>query len=73
MQVVFKSWGHHYVAAKTQRAVCEHSQRARFGLAALDLATQERTLRPSGQFYSAIASANALTPNMVRQFVTDAR
>jgi beta-glucosidase len=44
---------------------------SRFGLAALDLATQERTLRPSGQFYSAIATANALTPDMVRQFVAD--
>jgi beta-glucosidase len=43
----------------------------RFGLAALDLATQERTLRPSGHFYSAIASANALAPSMIRQFVTD--
>ncbi len=45
---------------------------SRFGLAALDLTTQERTLRPSGQFYSAIATANALTPDMVRQFVVDA-
>jgi beta-glucosidase len=45
---------------------------SRFGLAALDLTTQERTLRPSGQFYSAIATANALTPEMVRQFVVDA-
>ncbi|HEY1389952.1 MAG TPA: family 1 glycosylhydrolase [Ktedonobacterales bacterium] len=45
---------------------------SRFGLAALDLATQERALRPSGQFYSAIATANALTPDMARQFVADA-
>ncbi|HEU5348681.1 MAG TPA: family 1 glycosylhydrolase [Ktedonobacterales bacterium] len=44
--------------------------RMRFGLAALDIATQERTLRPSAWFYSAIASANALTPDMVRQHVT---
>jgi beta-glucosidase len=44
---------------------------ARFGLAALDLATQERTLRPSGHFYSAVASANALTPAMTRQYVRD--
>lgn len=42
---------------------------ARFGLAALDRATQERTLRPSGTFYGAIASANALTSDMVRQYV----
>lgn len=42
----------------------------RFGLAALDLATQERTLRPSGHFYGAIASMNGLTPDMVRQYVT---
>ena len=47
--------------------------RSRFGLAALDIATQERTLRPSGQFYGAIASANALTGDMVRQFVSDTR
>jgi beta-glucosidase len=47
--------------------------RSRFGLTALDVATQERTLRPSGQFFGAIAAANALTPDMVRQFVTDAR
>lgn len=45
--------------------------RMRFGLAALDSATQERTLRPSARFYSAIASANALTPDMVRQYVAD--
>ncbi|HKW22258.1 MAG TPA: family 1 glycosylhydrolase [Ktedonobacterales bacterium] len=45
---------------------------SRFGLAALDLATQERTPRPSGQFYSAIATVNALTPDMARQFVPDA-
>lgn len=43
--------------------------RMRFGLTALDLNTQQRTLRPSGEFYSAIAKANALTPEMVRQFV----
>jgi beta-glucosidase len=45
--------------------------RLRFGLVALDVATQERTLRPSASFYSAIASANALTPDMVRQFVAE--
>jgi beta-glucosidase len=44
---------------------------ARFGLSALDLASQERTLRPSGQLYSAIATANALTPDMMSQFVID--
>jgi len=44
---------------------------SRFGLAALDLATRERTLRPSGQFYSAIATANAITPDMARQFVAN--
>ena len=44
---------------------------SRFGLAALDLDTQERTLRPSGEFYRAIATANALTSDMARQFVTD--
>ncbi len=45
---------------------------SRFGLAALDLATQERTLRPSGEFYGAIAAANALTSDMARQFVVGA-
>jgi beta-glucosidase len=46
---------------------------ARFGLAALDQATQYRTLRPSATFYSAIATANALTPDMVRQYVSNAQ
>jgi beta-glucosidase len=44
---------------------------SRFGLAALDLATQQRTLRPSAAFYSAIAQANALTPDMARQYVSN--
>ena len=46
--------------------------RSRFGLAALDLTTQRRTLRPSAAFYSAIAKANALTPEMIRQYVSNA-
>ena len=44
---------------------------SRFGLAALDLATQQRTRRPSAAFYSAIAQANALTPDMARQYVSN--
>ena len=40
----------------------------RFGLAALDLATQERSLRRSGELYGAIARANALTPPMLREY-----
>jgi beta-glucosidase len=44
---------------------------SRFGLAALDLATQQRALRPSAAFYSAIAQANALTPAMTRQYVSN--
>lgn len=40
----------------------------RFGLAALDPATQERTLRRSGELYGAIAHANALTPTMLREY-----
>ncbi|HET9978930.1 MAG TPA: family 1 glycosylhydrolase [Ktedonobacterales bacterium] len=45
---------------------------ARFGLVALDQATQQRTLRPSAAFYSAIAKANALTSEMVHQYVSNA-
>lgn len=40
----------------------------RFGLAALDVATQARTLRPSGRLYGEIARANALTPEMARRY-----
>jgi len=32
----------------------------RFGLIAVDLATQERTVKPSGRLYSRIAETNAL-------------
>ncbi|MFW6052235.1 MAG: glycoside hydrolase family 1 protein [Myxococcota bacterium] len=39
----------------------------RFGLVALDVATQERTPRPSARYYAAIARANALTAEMVRE------
>jgi beta-glucosidase len=44
----------------------------RFGLAALDTATQERTLRRSAALYGAIAHANALTPAMLREYAPDA-
>ena len=44
--------------------------KSRFGLVALDVATQQRTERPSAAFYSAIARANALTPEMVQQYVS---
>src|SRR5262249_10793231 len=37
----------------------------RFGLVGLDPITQERTARPSAALYSAIARANALTPDML--------
>ncbi|MGH2516779.1 MAG: glycoside hydrolase family 1 protein [Ktedonobacterales bacterium] len=37
----------------------------RFGLAALDIETQKRTPHPSAALYSAIAHANALTPEML--------
>ncbi len=37
----------------------------RFGLVALDPQTQVRTPRPSARLYSAIASENAITPEMV--------
>ncbi|MFI5271525.1 MAG: glycoside hydrolase family 1 protein [Ktedonobacterales bacterium] len=41
----------------------------RFGLAALDVKTQRRTLRRSGALYGAIAHGNALTPTMLAQYV----
>ena len=40
----------------------------RFGLIALDPRTQERSMRRSGELYSAIARANALSPEMVKRF-----
>jgi beta-glucosidase len=46
--------------------------RMRFGLIALDLATQARTPRPSATLYSAIAHANVLTPAMVREYAPNA-
>jgi beta-glucosidase len=39
----------------------------RFGLAALDRRTQERTLRESGRLYSAIARGNQLSPEMLTE------
>jgi beta-glucosidase len=42
----------------------------RFGLIALDPATQERIPRPSAALYAAIAHANTLTPEMVADYVT---
>jgi len=44
----------------------------RFGLIALDEKTQQRTPRPSATFYSAIAHANALTDEMVKQYTPSA-
>ncbi len=44
----------------------------RFGLIALDPETQERTPRRSAAFYSAIAQANALTLEMLREYVPNA-
>ena len=40
----------------------------RFGLVALDPVTQQRTMRRSGELYSAIAHANALSPEVVQRF-----
>lgn len=45
--------------------------RMRFGLIELDAATQQRTMRPSGELYSAIAHANALTPAMLAAYAPD--
>jgi beta-glucosidase len=46
--------------------------RMRFGLVALDPATQVRTPRPSAALYGAIARANALTAEMVRELAPGA-
>jgi beta-glucosidase len=40
----------------------------RFGLIALDPATQQRTMRESGRLYSEIVRTNALTPDMVERY-----
>ena len=42
-----------------------------FGLVAMDHVTQIRTMRPSGNFYRAIAQANALTPEMMLNYVRE--
>lgn len=43
----------------------------RFGLIALDEKTQERTLRPSGRLFAAIAAENALTRDMVQTYAPE--
>jgi beta-glucosidase len=45
--------------------------RMRFGLYALDVATQERTLRPSGALMRDIVKANALSSEIVRRHVPE--
>lgn len=45
--------------------------RMRFGLVNLDIETQTRTLRPSARLYGAIASANALSPALIREYAPD--
>jgi beta-glucosidase len=40
----------------------------RFGLWALDIATQRRTKRPSADLYAAICKSNSLSSDMVRQY-----
>jgi len=40
----------------------------RFGLVALDTATQERTMRNSGRLYSEIARGNGLSPEMIAKY-----
>jgi beta-glucosidase len=44
----------------------------RFGLAAMDVETRQRTLRASGRLYGEIAHANALTPAMLRTYAPSA-
>jgi len=41
-------------------------------LIALDPQTQQRTLRPSAEFYGAIARSHALTEAQVREYAPDA-
>jgi len=43
----------------------------RFGLIALNVETQERTLRPSGQLYKEICQANAITQHMVERYAPE--
>lgn len=43
----------------------------RFGLIALDILTQTRTWRPSGELYRAIAQANRLTDAMIATYLPD--
>jgi beta-glucosidase len=45
----------------------------RFGLIAMDPRTQERTMRRSGELYSAIARANALSPDIVERYCPSTR
>src|ERR1700692_2741049 len=40
----------------------------RFGLVALDSSTQQRTMRPSGHLYSAIAKANGMSLDLAERF-----
>ncbi|MGO8948606.1 MAG: glycoside hydrolase family 1 protein [Ktedonobacterales bacterium] len=46
--------------------------RQRFGLIELDLESQERRPRRSAALYAAVAHANALTPEMVREYAPSA-
>jgi len=46
--------------------------RLRFGLVELDEATQQRTMRPSGRLYSAIAQANGIPAGISDQFAEGA-
>jgi beta-glucosidase len=43
----------------------------RFGLIALDEKTQERTVRPSGRLFAAIAAGNGLTREMVEEYAPE--
>lgn len=46
--------------------------RFRFGLFGVDFATQERTLRRSGEMYRSIAEAGAITPELAGTFAPEA-
>ena len=43
----------------------------RFGLIALDVETQERTVRRGGQLYGEICQAGAITQDMVRRYAPE--
>lgn len=58
----------YYHWALTDTFEWDNGYRARYGLAAVDFATQARTLRPSGALYGTIAEANGLPAKLVEKY-----